>query len=161
DGTVYEWGADSNGQLGNNSTTSSSVPVAVSVTGTPMAGKTVTAIAAGDLHTVALGSDGAVYAWGQNGNGELGNNSTTGSLVPVAVSVTGTPMAGKTVVQITAALRQTFAVASDGTAYSWGENTVGQLGNNTTTFSPVPVAVSTGSPSAVPSGAAFIVLNAV
>jgi alpha-tubulin suppressor-like RCC1 family protein len=89
DGTLVSWGNGSYGQLGNNSTTNRSVPVAVNVTAgtSTLAGKTVVAISAGHTHNLALCSDGTTAAWGWNGNGQLGDNSTTQRLVPVAVKV--------------------------------------------------------------------------
>jgi hypothetical protein len=84
---VVTWGLNANGQLGNNSTTQSPVPVLVTTTGA-LAGKTVVSISSGVSHTVATCSDGTVAAWGANASGQLGNNSTTQSLVPVAVSAT-------------------------------------------------------------------------
>jgi uncharacterized repeat protein (TIGR03803 family) len=144
DGTVAAWGYNGFGELGNNSTTSSSVPVAVTTTmGTALAGKTVVAIAAGNNHSLALCSDGTVAAWGYNPYGELGNNSTTNSSVPVAVTTTGTALANKTVVAIAAGSNDSMALCSDGTIAAWGYNTSGQLGNNSTTNSDVPVAVTT------------------
>ena len=71
--------------MGNNSLTVSQVPVAVTATGV-LAGKTVIAVAAGEDHSLALCSDGTLAAWGQNGAGQLGNNSLTDSPVPVVVS---------------------------------------------------------------------------
>ena len=82
------WGANGNGQLGNGSTTDSSVPVAVNVAvGSALSGETVMAIAAGSGHSVALCADGTVAGWGANANGQLGNGSTADSSVPVAVNV--------------------------------------------------------------------------
>ncbi|HEY5233723.1 MAG TPA: cell wall anchor protein [Verrucomicrobiae bacterium] len=143
DGTMVAWGDNSNGELGNNNTVNSSVPVAVITTGTPLAGKTVTAIGAGDSFNVALCSDGTLVAWGDNANGELGNNSTTQSLIPVAITTTGTPLAGKTVVAIAVGGSHTLALCSDGTLVSWGYDGNGQLGNNTYGGdSLVPIAVN-------------------
>ena len=141
DGTVAAWGINSSGQLGNNSTTNSRVPVAVTTTGV-LAGKTVVAVAAGAAHSLALCSDGTVAAWGYNGNGQLGTNSTTNSSVPAAVTTTGV-LAGKTVVAVAAGDYHNLALCSDGTVAAWGQNTYGQLGNNSTTNSSVPVAVTT------------------
>ncbi len=139
DGRAYCWGGNSYGQLGNNSTTASSVPVAVDTTD-KLAGRTVTAIAAGAYHSCVV-ADSKAYCWGYNVFGQLGNNSTTASSVPVAVDTTGT-LAGQTVTAITAGDRHTCAVAQ-GRAYCWGQNAYGQLGNNTTTDSKVPMSVDT------------------
>ena len=130
-GTVWAWGANSNGQLGNNSTTDSHVPVQV----TGLTG--VTAVAEGNGNTVALKSDGTVWAWGANSNGQLGNNSTTDSHVPVQVTgLTGI------VTAVAAGYSDTLALKSDGTVWAWGSNSHGQLGNNSTTDSHVPVQVT-------------------
>jgi alpha-tubulin suppressor-like RCC1 family protein len=137
DGRAYCWGENVYGQLGDNSTTISRAPVAVDVSGV-LAGKTVTAIAAGDFYACAV-ADGQAYCWGDNSHGQLGNNSTTDSSVPVAVDVSGV-LAGKTVTSIAAGGDHTCAVA-DGQAYCWGYNVFGVLGNNSTTDSSVPVAV--------------------
>ena len=135
-GAAYCWGMNYNSQLGNGSTTNSTIPVAVSSIGV-LAGKTVTAIAAGSNHTCAIAS-GSAYCWGYNANGELGNASNTNSNVPVAL--TG-PLSGKTVTAISAGPNQACVIAS-GSAYCWGYNGSGQLGDGSTTSSNVPVAVT-------------------
>lgn len=140
DGTLAAWGRNSSGQLGNNSTTGSSVPVVVAQNGV-LAGKTVVAVSAGSEHTVALCSDGTLAAWGDNYYGQLGNNSTTDSSVPVAV-LQGGVLAGKTVIAISAGSGHNLALCSDGTLAAWGWNSSGQLGNNSTTGSSVPVVVT-------------------
>ena len=85
-GTVYCWGLNADGELGNNSTTNSSVPVAVHTSGV-LAGVTVTQITADSgYNACALGNTGAAYCWGRNTDGQLGNNTLTSSSIPVAVS---------------------------------------------------------------------------
>ncbi|WP_395738878.1 RCC1 domain-containing protein [Prosthecobacter sp.] len=143
DGTLCTWGANLNGQLGNNSTTTSKLPVSVTTAGTPLDGKSVVAITTGFYHNLALCADGTLATWGINGDGQLGNNGTANSSVPVAVTTTGTPLAGKSVVSVAAGAHHNLALCSDGTIISWGYNGSGQLGNGTTTSSKVPVAVST------------------
>lgn len=141
DGQAYCWGANSNGQLGNNSTTQSTVPVAVNTTG-ELSGKTVAYIDAGWYHTCAITSDAQAYCWGYNSDGELGNNSTTQSNVPVAIYTAGV-LSGKTIIDISAGGYHTCAVSSDGGAYCWGYNYDGEIGDNSTNDSSIPVAVNT------------------
>ncbi len=96
----------------------------------------------GESHTCAIGSDNLAYCWGYDWAG-LGNNSTGPSLVPIAVDTTGV-LNGKTIKSIASSRIHTCAIASDNLAYCWGFNAMyGQLGNNSTTNSSVPVAVYT------------------
>ena len=185
-GQAYCWGANSYGQLGNNSTTNSPIPLAVSSVGvnvpveqsasrlykwnnavqpgTPLAAtnavatlpevgssfrirvgltaagnKTLQSITADYFHTCALTTTGQAYCWGLNQHGQLGNNSTTDSRIPVAVQMP----AGVTRFQsIATGGFHTCALTNEGKAYCWGKGDVGQLGNNSTTSSPIPVAAS-------------------
>ena len=84
EGKAYCWGYNSNGQLGNNSTTNSSSPVAVVDTGV-LAGKYLWSITAGADFYCAQATDGNAYCWGRNVYGQLGNGAMTNSLVPVKV----------------------------------------------------------------------------
>lgn len=142
DARAYCWGGNTYGQLGNNTTTPSSVPVAVDTSGV-LSGKTITDISVGNGYTCAV-ANSLVYCWGYNANGRLGINSTTDSLVPVAVSTAGV-LSGKTVTSMNSgngANSSTCTVAS-GLGYCWGLNGDGELGNNSTLQSLVPVAVYT------------------
>ena len=136
---AYCWGYNNYGQLGNNSTTDSSVPVAVNTSGV-LSGKTLVAIYSGGYHTCVLDSDGKVYCWGENNYGQLGNNSTTSSTVPVAVNTSGV-LSGKVLTNISVGYAYTCAIDSTGKAYCWGLNEFGRLGDNTETQRNVPVAV--------------------
>jgi alpha-tubulin suppressor-like RCC1 family protein len=149
-GTVAAWGYNYDGELGNNSTAGSLVPVPVNTSAgvSALAGQTVTAVASGQYHNLALCANGAVAAWGYNSGGELGNNTTAGSLLPVPVDQSGA-LAGKTVVSIAAGAYHSLALCSDGTVVAWGQNSYGQLGINSTTGSILPVAVNTGTTSAL------------
>jgi len=93
--------------------------------------KTVTRIAAGAAHNLALCSDGTVAAWGDNLWGALGDGSTESRLVPVEVSreMSASALDGKTVIAITAGRQHSVALCDDGTIASWGRNSRGQLGN--------------------------------
>src|SRR5450756_1985773 len=133
-GSAWAWGDNGFGQLGNGTTTNSSTPVAVSLP----AGTTVTAIAGGGFHSLALTSSGQVLAWGYNFNGQLGNGTTADSSIPVAVSLPS----GTTVTAIAGGGQHSLALTSAGQVLAWGYNSDGELGNGTTTNSSTPVAVS-------------------
>ena len=137
-GAAYCWGNNAVGELGDGSNANSSVPVAVDVSGV-LAGKTLTRIAAGGA-TCALDSAGAAYCWGDNDFGELGDGSTANSDVPVAVDASGA-LAGKTLTRISAGIDSMCALSGAGAAYCWGDNGNGELGDGSTTSSDVPVAV--------------------
>jgi alpha-tubulin suppressor-like RCC1 family protein len=138
-GSVLCWGDNTFGDLGNGSTIGSS-PVPVAVTGLPA---DVTAIAAGWGFTCALTGSGAVYCWGNNEDGQLGDNSRTQSNVPVPVSGLSSG-----VTAIAAGWAQACALTTAGTVLCWGDGTDGDLGNDASMESNVPVAVS-GLPSGV------------
>jgi alpha-tubulin suppressor-like RCC1 family protein len=129
-GAVRCWGANSHGQLGNGTHTSSYVPVTVKGIGS------ATAVAAGLEFSCALLASGEVKCWGFNGAGELGNGSFINSRVPVAVAgIT-------TAVSITAGAYHACALLSSGSAKCWGDNYEGQLGDGSTISSNTPVRVS-------------------
>ncbi|HMC97419.1 MAG TPA: hypothetical protein VKG92_07200, partial [Flavobacteriales bacterium] len=84
DGTLQAWGNGSSGELGNGDYTSMDHPVAVSTL------TTMVAVASGlGAHSLAVKSDGSLWAWGNNGAGQLGDGGTTGSPLPVQVSGLG------------------------------------------------------------------------
>ena len=139
DGTLAAWGYNDEGELGDGTTANSLVPVAVDRTGA-LAGKRIASLAAGQYHTLALCTDGTLVAWGYNNRGQLGNNSTVSSKVPVAIGSFGA-LAGKTVVAIRASGAHSLALCADGTLAAWGWNHNGQLGVTGITQSPLPVAV--------------------
>ncbi|MCK9901457.1 RCC1 repeat- and reductase domain-containing protein, partial [Frankia sp. Cpl3] len=134
DGTVWAWGLNSVGQLGNGTTgTNGLFP-------TPVSGLTeVRSIAAGIGTAYALRSDGSVWAWGLNDAGQLGNG-VAGTIGPLAVPVTGaTGLIGA--VSIAAGDSTAYAVRWDGTAFAWGEGSLGQLGIGLAVDSAYPVPV--------------------
>ena len=133
-GTAYAWGYNRDSELGNGSTTDSFTPVQVSLPTGVMA----TAMAAGASHSLAIGSDGKLYAWGFNGAGQLGTGSGTDSPTPVGVNLPS----GVTATAISAGNSHSLASGSNGKLYAWGDNTYGQLGNGSATSSPAPMVVS-------------------
>ncbi len=129
-GWVYCWGENNSGQLGNNSTTDTRVPVAVSAGA--MNGKAIVDVAAGLSHNCALSSDGKVFCWGLNSSGQIGDNTSTTRRTPVAVYEETNVLQGATVTTIGAGANRGCATANQ-KAYCWGLNTDGQIGDGTTT----------------------------
>jgi alpha-tubulin suppressor-like RCC1 family protein len=126
DGTVWAWGNNFSGQTGQPAL-SAGVPSPVRVNGL----SNVIQIVAGHQHSVALKSDGSVWVWGFNGNGEFGNNTSSSigcqcQTVPVQASITG-------ITQITAGFNNTAALKPNGDVFVWGRSSAGQLGNNSIT----------------------------
>jgi alpha-tubulin suppressor-like RCC1 family protein len=131
-GTVWAWGRNSGGQLGDGTTVDRASPV-------QGAGLTeALELAGGWDHSLALRADGTVWAWGANYSGPLGNGTMAPSLT--ATQVPG--LAG--IVAIRANYAQSFAVAGNVTLWAWGDNSYGQLGDGTTTSSATPLPVLTG-----------------
>lgn len=167
DGQVRCWGSDRYGQLGNESTATTS-NVAVTVRSdddddhlnTPVADQTppvdltgAVAVATGGRHSCALVSGGRVRCWGRNADGQLGDGTTTDRAYAVTVDTDEDEpdpadndpkhfSALTDVVEITAGARHTCARKGDNTVWCWGRNTDGQLGDGTFTGSDVPVQVS-------------------
>jgi alpha-tubulin suppressor-like RCC1 family protein len=131
DGTVWAWGANDEGQVGDGTTADRHTPVAVlGVEDRALSG--IIAIVAGSAYSVALRADGTVWAWGANGQGQLGDGTTTDRPRPVLVK-------GLTRVSAIAARgTHTLALVGDGRVTSWGSNDTGQLGDGTTTDRPTP-----------------------
>jgi alpha-tubulin suppressor-like RCC1 family protein len=144
DGTVWAWGGNFQGELGNGTGASSRLPVQVK-DGLGFL-SSVVSISAGGYTTLALKSDGTVWAWGDNAFGQLGNGTNVDSNLAVQVMDTGGSgvLAGVTAVSSGATF--SLALKVDGTVWAWGHNPNGELGNGTFTASnlPVQVRVSTG-----------------
>ena len=126
---VAAWGLNTDGQLGNDTTTTEKEAVAVKVL------TEATVVAGGELHSLALLKTGKVMAWGDNADGQLGNGTTTTEKEPVEVK--GITEA----VAIAAGADYSLALLKSGKVMAWGLNRDGQLGNGTTTKAKEPVEV--------------------
>lgn len=145
DGKVWAWGYNGYGELGDGTTTKRNVPVQVKAVAGGAQLSNVEQISAGEYHSVALKSDGTALVWGYNGDGEVGNGTTnpTGcQCVQYPAQTTATLMG--TVVQISAGQYHTVAVNTLGDVYAWGDGSVGEIGDGTTTNRSMPVQVGVG-----------------
>ncbi|KJY50105.1 RCC1 repeat domain protein, 2 domains [Bifidobacterium mellis] len=153
DGNAYAWGYNYFGQLGDGTTSDRHAPVRVKTPDRKTypdlpADFTYLQVSAGYQHSLALGSDGNVYAWGYNGNGQLGDGTSIDRYTPVRVKTPDRNTypdlpADFTYLQVSAGFDHSLAVGSDGNAWAWGCNLYGQFGNNSSgsTFNPVPARV--------------------
>jgi alpha-tubulin suppressor-like RCC1 family protein len=130
-GTLWMWGINGAGQLGDNTTVSKSSPVQVGAL--TNWGQVSTS---NGTHTLAVKTDGTLWAWGSNGNGGIGNGTTADRSSPVQIGAL-------TNWSKVAASQQgnSLAVKTDGTLWAWGNNSVGQLGDNTTVSKSSPVQI--------------------
>jgi alpha-tubulin suppressor-like RCC1 family protein len=134
-GIAYCWGDNIYGALGNGTTTPTHIPTAV----TMPAGVTFSSIdVANGRYACALSSTGMAYCWGENTYGQLGNGTTTNSNIPSLVTMP----ASTTFTAISVNNHHSCALTNTSTAYCWGLNTHGQLGNGTTINSNIPSLVT-------------------
>ncbi len=131
DGTVWAWGGNSLGQLGDGNTTDSHTPVQVSGL------LSVTALGGRGYHSLAVEADGSVWAWGFNSSGQLGDGNTLSTTVPVQVIGLSHPLT------VTGGGFFSLALMPDHTLRSWGANEAGQLGLGNTQQQTVPMTITT------------------
>jgi alpha-tubulin suppressor-like RCC1 family protein len=128
DRTLWAWGLNSSGQLGNFNTIPRSSPIQVST-------DQWLKISVGEAHVVGLKTDGTAWCWGRNNTGQLGFNDTISRSAPIQIGV----LNGYT--NVGAGWEQGFATRS-GSLFSWGRNAGGSLGHNDTTPRSSPTQVS-------------------
>lgn len=128
-GTLWAWGFNSSGQLGNGNNTNSNIPVQVG-TDTDWA-----VISAGDEFSLALKTNGSLWAWGRNDNNQLGDGTTVSKNSPIQI---GNQTNWES---ISAGANHSLAIKTNGNLYGWGVNSLGQLGNGTTVNESVPVKI--------------------
>jgi alpha-tubulin suppressor-like RCC1 family protein len=129
-GQVLSWGYNFHGQLGDGNNAESRLPVTVPLP----SGTVVTAVAAGDIDSLAVTSTGLLYSWGANQYGQLGDASTQPSNVPVRVKFAK----GTKIVAAGTSYNYAMALTSGGQVYTWGYNGSGQLGTGFYTASEIP-----------------------
>jgi alpha-tubulin suppressor-like RCC1 family protein len=128
DGTLWAWGYNADGQLGDSTFVDKYAPVQI--------GAGYAAIAAGNSHSLALKTDGTLWAWGLNAYGQLGDGTIVNKNTPVLV--------GSGYAAISAGYRHSLALRTDGTLWTWGGNIEGQLGDGTLVDKHTPVQIGSG-----------------
>jgi alpha-tubulin suppressor-like RCC1 family protein len=145
-GTIYCWGSDAYGGLGNGGTSlDSQSPLPVD-TSTIIGNKAFVQLDTGVSHTCAITAEGVVYCWGRDTDGQLGNGGASLDTQSPSPADTSTIPGNRVFVQLAGGELQTCGLTADGVAYCWGSDAYGQLGNGNnldSTQSPSPVNTST------------------
>ena len=143
-GKLYTWGYNTSGQLGNGTTTNSSMPICINdIENSPLKGKNIVDVHNSSSTIIAKDSSGKLYTWGWNNFGQLGNETTENSSMPICISdIENSPLNGNEVVEIYDYYGYIMVKDDNGKLYSWGWNNYGQLGNGTTANSSMPVCIS-------------------
>ena len=134
DGTLWTWGYNAYGQLGDNSITSMSSPVQIYGGDTNWKH-----ISCGRNHAAAIKTDGTLWTWGRNNDGQLGDNSRTSRSSPVQIYGGGANWK-----LLSCGHYYIAAIKDDGTVWAWGQNSNGQLGDNSITHRSSPVQTTAG-----------------
>jgi alpha-tubulin suppressor-like RCC1 family protein len=138
DGTLWTWGSNGYGQLGDNTTTQRSSPVQTVAFGTNWKSVAATSITqTSNITLAAIKKDGTLWTWGRNNNGQLGDNTTTNRSSPVQTITFASNWK-----QVSCGYGYMGAIKNDGTLWSWGLGTSGQLGNNAATSRSSPIQTS-------------------
>lgn len=137
------WGLNDVGQVGNGTTINVNVPTTITLPPLLPMEYDTTSLAVGGSHTCVLDKDGNAYCWGSNGFGQLGNGAVASSVARDTV-IKAVASGGTTFKRIFAGEYHTCAISTSGTAYCWGRNDYGQLGDGTNTNATTPVAVAAG-----------------
>ena len=142
DGTLWAWGQGGSGQLGTGNSSNYCSPVTTAGGGTNWI-----QVSAGTASTAAIKTDGTLWTWGCNGNGQLGTGNTTNRCSPVTTVAGGTNWCqvstnGSCIAGVSEGL--TAAIKTDGTLWLWGINNSGQLGTGNTTNYSSPVTTVAG-----------------
>jgi alpha-tubulin suppressor-like RCC1 family protein len=138
DGTLWTWGTNGSGSLGDNTAVNKSSPVQTIAGGTNWK-----SVAPGGVHVGAIKTDGTLWTWGRNDNGQLGNNSSLAGLVGISSPVQ-TVSGGTNWKLVTCGTFHTAAIKTDGRLWLWGQGTNGGLGDNTLTSRSSPVQTVSG-----------------
>jgi alpha-tubulin suppressor-like RCC1 family protein len=139
-GRMYAWGLNGSGQLGDGTSNNRSTPTLINVPSL-QSGETIAQVTAGYYHSLAVTTQGRVYAWGYNGDGQLGDGTTTRRTTPTLINVPSL-QSGETIAQVTAGDVHSLAVTTQGRVYAWGYNSEGQLGDGTTTRRTTPTLIN-------------------
>ena len=145
DGSLWGFGRNDTGQLGDGTTTNRNTPTMIISSG-------VAQVACGHKHTLVLKTDGSLWTFGQNSYGQLGNGNTTNRSTPLQILPSG-------VSQVSAGYYHSLVLKTDGSLWAFGRNHNGQLGNGNTTNLSTPTQILTSGVSKIAAGGYFSLIS--
>ncbi|QWB99420.1 DUF5011 domain-containing protein [Mycoplasmatota bacterium] len=141
-GRVFSWGYNMYGQLGSGDIINKLVPTEITNNFPLSIDEKITDIKLGQSFVLALTSNGNLYTWGQNGDGQLGNNSYDDSVVPINITSNFPLTSQEKIINIDAGSSHAVALTSENNLFSWGDNFSGQLGDGTNISKSSPINIT-------------------
>jgi alpha-tubulin suppressor-like RCC1 family protein len=132
DGRIFFWGINENGQLGDGTTTYSSVPIDITSQFSLDEDEKIIQASLNDSHSSVITSKGRIFTWGKNDSGQLGDGTTSDSLIPIDVTSLFFLDTDEKIIQVALGLVHSSAITSEGRIFTWGSNFGGKLGDGTT-----------------------------
>jgi len=142
EGRLFIWGWNYYGQLGNGSTTDQNTPTDITSQFSLTSNETIVSVSLGENHSSVITSEGRIFTWGYNYNGELGDGTTTDKYYPTDITSQFNLNSGETVISAYLGEEYSSAVTSEARIFTWGNNVFGQLGDGTTTDKFIPTDIT-------------------
>jgi uncharacterized repeat protein (TIGR02543 family) len=141
-GRTFMWGGNSSGQLGDGTTSYSTIPIDITDHFCLNSSVNIISVSLGYHHSAALSSDGRVFTWGYNIHGQLGDGTTTTKYKPTEITNMFNLGENEIIVSISLAGSHSSALTSSGRMFTWGNNSFGGLGDGTTTSKSIPTEIT-------------------
>jgi alpha-tubulin suppressor-like RCC1 family protein len=135
---VFTWGRNDNGQLGDGTTTNRTTPTEITNQFSLGVSETITSIILGYHHSAAISSEGRVFLWGYNANGQLGDGTTTNKTTPTEITNQFNLGVDETITSIILGGSHSSAITSEDRLFTWGYNGHGELGDGTVIDKSIP-----------------------
>ncbi|MCF7924787.1 MAG: hypothetical protein K9L64_06775, partial [Candidatus Izimaplasma sp.] len=142
EGRIFSWGWNFSGRLADGTTSSRSIPLEVTEYFSLNDGEKIESLDLGVSHGAVFTSENRILTWGYNGFGQLGNGDISNSSLPIDITDSISLVQGENIEQLALSMVNTMVLTSNGRVFTWGSNTHGQLGNDSTYVSVVPEEVT-------------------
>ena len=134
EGRVFTWGDNECGELGDETASNKAVPTEITGTFNLNSGETVVTISLGAYHSSAVTSEGRLFTWGENLNGQVGNGTTNRRYIPTDITSQFNLNEGETITNVSLGSYYSLAITSENRVFGWGYNLFGQLGTGTSSY---------------------------